>query len=78
MKLAETDVFKKITGERPVLLLDDVLSELDAERQKFLLNEIENVQLFVTATEINGELLKKIDKGKIFTVNNGNVTEENR
>lgn len=78
LKLAEIQIVRKLIDEDPILLLDDVLSELDAERQKFLLNEIENVQLFVTATEINGELLKKTDKGKIFTVNNGNVTEENR
>lgn len=40
MKLAEREIYKNVTGEYPVLLLDDVLSELDPRRQEFVLNRI--------------------------------------
>lgn len=49
-KLAEIEIIRQSTGETPVLLLDDVLSELDKKRQKFLLKQIENLQTIITAT----------------------------
>lgn len=51
MKLAQLDVFRKETGEAPVLLLDDVMSELDMTRRTRLLSEISHVQTFVTCTD---------------------------
>ena len=51
LKMAEADASARITGERPVLLLDDVLSELDAGRQSYLLTRMEGKQTFVTACE---------------------------
>ena len=60
-----------ILGENAVLLLDDVLSELDRERQSYLLNEIEDVQLFLTSTEVNSELLRGMEEGKIFNIKRG-------
>ena len=62
-----------ILGENAVLLLDDVLSELDRERQSYLLNEIEDVQLFLTSTEVNSELLKGMEEGKVFNVKSGSL-----
>ena len=62
-----------ILGENAVLLLDDVLSELDRERQSYLLNEIEDVQLFLTTTEVNSELLQGMEGGNIFKVKNGTL-----
>lgn len=60
LKLSELDIFKKITGEMPILLLDDVLSELDLDRQKQLLNLAKETQvLLTTATEIDNLLLPK-------------------
>jgi DNA replication and repair protein RecF len=52
-KLAEIEIIKQSTGETPILLLDDVLSELDKNRQKFLLEQINNLQTIVTCTGIN-------------------------
>lgn len=73
LKLAEIQLANMILGENAVLLLDDVLSELDHARQSYLFNEIEDVQLFITSTEINEELLKNMKGGKIFRVKNGKL-----
>ena len=51
LKLAELEVFKENTGEYPVLLLDDVLSELDQERQTKLLKRVSKIQTILTCTE---------------------------
>ena len=51
MKLAEIDLMKEESGEYPVLLLDDVLSELDDRRKEYLIESIENVQTFITCTD---------------------------
>ena len=51
LKLAERDLFEADTGELPVLLLDDVLSELDPGRQDFVLNRIQSGQVFITCCE---------------------------
>jgi DNA replication and repair protein RecF len=64
IKLAELDLFTAITGERPILLLDDVFSELDSNRQARLLKAITNTQAVITATDAPAI-------GKIFTVKNG-------
>jgi DNA replication and repair protein RecF len=51
IKLAEIDIMKEETGESPVLLLDDVLSELDSSRQEYLFENIESIQTFITCTD---------------------------
>ena len=51
LKLAECMIIKDIVGNEPVLLLDDILSELDEERKEFFLNNIKNRQIFITCTE---------------------------
>lgn len=51
MKLAERELFRRDTGEEPILLLDDVLSELDAKRQDFVLNQIKTGQVVITCCE---------------------------
>ena len=51
MKLAQISIFRQITGEQPVLLLDDVLSELDLERRMNLLKMIGDIQTFITCSE---------------------------
>lgn len=74
LKLSEANLLSEIHGEKPVLLLDDVLSELDSKRQSYLLNKIDDYQVFITCCEkSNKELLKK---GKVFSVANGKVTSE--
>ncbi len=75
LKLAEIRIAKQMLEESPVLLLDDVLSELDLERQKFLVSEIDDVQLFITSAELNGEVADTLNGGRIFRVKDGNVSE---
>ena len=71
LKLAEGEVINKISGEYPVCLLDDVMSELDPARQNYILNHISERQSFLTCCDsLNTEKLKK---GKIFTVKKGDV-----
>ena len=60
--------------EPPVLLLDDVLSELDLDRQKFLVSEIDDVQLFITSAELNDEVIKDLRGGTLFRIEEGTVT----
>lgn len=64
MKLSEAVLIREITGEQPVALLDDVMSELDAGRQDYILNHIEGWQVFITCCEPSS-LLRLCD-GKRF------------
>ena len=73
LKLSEKEIIERETGEKPVLLLDDVLSELDNERQAYLINNLGDNQLFVTTTDIIEEVASKLPAGKIFKINNGHV-----
>ncbi|MTK13205.1 MAG: DNA replication/repair protein RecF [Clostridiaceae bacterium] len=73
IKFASLEIVKEVTGEYPVLLLDDVLSELDANRQKFILNSINNIQTFITCTGI-GDIEKYLkNEAQLFKVKNGTV-----
>ena len=80
MKLAELDIMREETNDSPVLLLDDVFGELDAERRKCLLSEIGDAQIFITCTDksfIEQELadsLEKASKIAFFEVSSGVVT----
>ena len=71
LKLAARDIFRQETEEWPVLLLDDVLSELDARRQEFVLNRITDGQVFITCCE--EEKLAKLREGKAFRVRDGQL-----
>jgi len=73
LKLSEKEIIERETGEKPVLLLDDVLSELDNERQAYLINNLGDNQLFVTTTDIIEEVADKLPKGKIFKIANGHL-----
>lgn len=73
MKLSEARVLRETIGESPVLLLDDVMSELDPSRQNYILNNIGGCQVFITCCEPSG--LDTLDGGKIFRVEKGTVTE---
>lgn len=77
VKLAEIDVMKNETGEYPILLLDDVLSELDGARQTHLLRAIQDrVQTFLTTPSISEIAEKFIKNPKIFRVVAGKTKEE--
>ncbi|MBS9338724.1 DNA replication/repair protein RecF [Fructobacillus sp. M2-14] len=77
LKLGEIDLMYQETGEYPVLLLDDVLSELDASRQTHLLLTIENkVQTFITAPSLSEVARSLIKEPKVFLVKNGTIQVE--
>ena len=69
LKLSEREIARDDTGEEPVLLLDDVLSELDRGRQDFILNEIRSGQVFITCCETE----KVTTAGKVFLVEDGRL-----
>ena len=73
LKLAELSLIKEETGESAVLLLDDVMSELDPQRQEFLIRSLDDIQLFITATEITENLKLVVEKGKILSVEGGKI-----
>ncbi len=72
LKLSEREIARDDTGEEPVLLLDDVLSELDQGRQDFILNEIRSGQVFITCCETE----KVTTAGRVFFVKNGTLSAE--
>lgn len=71
MKFASLRIIKEITGEYPVLLLDDVLSELDFNRKRYILSSIQDIQTIITCTGIE-DLTDYLDnKSRVFRVRNG-------
>ena len=77
LKLSEIELVKKITKDTPILLLDDVLSELDSNRQNYLLNSIGDIQTIITCTGLEEFVNNRFEVNKIFKVVNGVVTSEN-
>ena len=70
-KLAEREIYREITSRTPLLLLDDVLSELDPKRQEYVLNRISGGQVFITCCE--EDRLGTLLSGKVFRIANGAV-----
>ena len=77
LKLSEIELVKKITKDKPVLLLDDVLSELDSNRQNYLLNSIGDIQTIITCTGLEDFVNNRFEYDKVFKVCEGVVTKEN-
>lgn len=75
LKLSEIELVKRSIGGTPVLLLDDVLSELDSERQNLLLNEIHDIQTIITCTGLDEFIKNRFQVNKVFQVRNGQVFE---
>ena len=73
VKLAERELYLQEFGEAPVLLLDDVLSELDPGRQEFVLNRIGGGQTLITCCE--GETIHRRTGGRVLTVDGGMIRE---
>lgn len=69
MKLAHAGILKSEQGEYPVMLLDDVLSELDEKRRRFILNNIEDMQVIITCCDEKS--VTDMTEGKIFEMKNG-------
>ena len=77
LKLSEIELVKRITKDKPVLLLDDVLSELDKHRQNYLLDSINDIQTLITCTGVDEFVNHRFSINKIFHVQNGQVVKEN-
>ena len=75
LKLAEVELVKKITKDVPILLLDDVLSELDSSRQNTLLNSIGDVQTIITCTGLDEFVNNRFTINKVYKVTAGEVEE---
>lgn len=77
LKLSEIELVKGIIRDKPVLLLDDVLSELDSNRQNYLLNSIHNIQTVISCTGLDEFIKNRFHINKIFRVVDGTVINEN-
>lgn len=77
LKLSEIELVKKTIKDNPVLLLDDVLSELDKHRQNYLLDSIDDIQTLITCTGVEDFVNHRFSINKIFHVQNGQVAGEN-
>lgn len=77
LKLSEIELVKKITKDTPVLLLDDVLSELDSNRHKYLLDSIGNIQTIITCTGLDDFVNDRFEINKVFKVSNGKIVGGN-
>lgn len=74
MKLAQAEILKSEKGEYPVMLLDDVMSELDSSRRKFILNSIENMQVLITCCD--KKAVSGMKGGRLFTLKGGKITDQ--
>ena len=76
LKLAEIELVKDFTSDYPILLLDDVLSELDESRQTKLLDSIKHIQAIISCTGIEDFINRNMSIGKLFLVKNGKVSSD--
>lgn len=74
LKLSEIELVKRITKDTPILLLDDVLSELDSNRQNYLLNSIGDIQTIITCTGLEEFVNNRFEINKVFNVTEGKVS----
>ena len=77
LKLSEIELVKQAIHDTPVLLLDDVLSELDKHRQNYLLDSIHDIQTLITCTGVDEFVNHRFSINKVFHVQNGQVAKEN-
>ena len=75
LKLAEIEIVKKSKKENPILLLDDVLSELDVNRQNALLDEIGGIQTLITCTGYDEFVNSRLKIDRLFKVTEGTIEE---
>lgn len=73
LKLAEIELVKRVTGDKPVLLLDDVLSELDSGRQNYLLESIKDIQTMITCTGLDEFVNHRFEIDKVYHVAGGAI-----
>jgi len=73
IKLAEIQLMEEESGEKPVLILDDALSELDKSRQRYLIEALTGTQIFLTAASVSREILEHFPDKKIFEISDGKI-----
>ena len=73
--MSEVNIIKDTVGDPPILLLDDVLSELDLKRQQYLLENLGNIQTLITCTGLDEFVNNRFEINKCFKVTNGNIEE---
>ena len=76
LKLAEAEMITEKSGDVPIVILDDVLSELDEFRRSFIINHIEKFQIFITSCNLSDT--EKFESGKIWNVSDGKFTLKDR
>ena len=74
LKLAESRCIGDILGERPVILLDDVMSELDQNRREYLLNHLTGSQIFITCCDKG--YFSRLEGGRVFRMEHGQLEQE--
>ena len=77
LKLSEIELIKSVIKDTPILLLDDVLSELDKNRQNYLLESIHDIQTLVTCTGLDEFVSKNFSINKVFQIKEGQIVKEN-
>lgn len=75
LKIAEIRLVKNIINDNPILLLDDVMSELDSKRRSALLEEIKNIQTIITCTGYDDFIKEQLKSNNVYCVTNGKVTK---
>lgn len=75
LKLAEIELVKKVTKDIPLLLLDDVLSELDSSRQNYLLNSIGDIQTIITCTGLEEFVNNRFEINKVFRISDAKASQ---
>ena len=77
LKLSEIELVKQVIHDTPILLLDDVLSELDKHRQNYLLDSIHDIQTIITCTGLDEFVNHRFSINKIFHIKNGKAAKAN-
>ena len=71
LKIGEATILKNLSGEQPIALMDDVMSELDENRQKYLMRFFDGWQVFVTCCDLSHK--SKINSDKVFEICDGRI-----
>ena len=77
LKLSEIHLVRDLIKDLPVLLLDDVLSELDTNRQNYLLNSLGGIQTFITCTGLDEFVNHRFSIDRLYRIREGQVVETN-
>ena len=77
LKLAEIELVKELIGDNPILLLDDVMSELDSSRRDALLSSINDIQTIITCTGYDDFIKERLTMDKVYMVSKGTIQQVN-